>query len=89
MTGRLSILQTTQSFAASCGRASVASLDRRLSSPQVASTKIIVVLLRNLAMGPTIADITFTRVLKESDSSTIFQVTVEGENRVLKVVCYQ
>ncbi|EED22545.1 conserved hypothetical protein [Talaromyces stipitatus ATCC 10500] len=37
-----------------------------------------------LAMGLTIADITFTRVLKESDSSTIFQVTVEGKTRVLK-----
>lgn len=40
-------------------------------------------------MGPTIADITFTGFLKESDSSTIFRVIVEGENRVLKVVCYQ
>ncbi|KAJ9213367.1 hypothetical protein DTO166G4_4993 [Paecilomyces variotii] len=36
-------------------------------------------------MELTIADITFIQVLKESDSSTIFQVTVQGKLRVLKV----
>lgn len=46
------------------------------------------ILLRQLAMELTIADITFIQVLKESDSSTIFQVTVQGKLCVLKVVCY-
>ncbi|KAJ9246535.1 hypothetical protein DTO271D3_8147 [Paecilomyces variotii] len=36
-------------------------------------------------MELTIADITFIQVLKESDSSTIFQVTVQGKLCVLKV----
>lgn len=50
-------------------------------------TKSIALLLRKLAMGPTIADITFIQVLKESDSSTTFKVTIQGKLCVLKVVC--